>query len=101
MSHLYSPSYLDHAVTVGIGDVRLQTREQGSVIMLEVKVLQSKFGVLYRDLIQDFRHIFHKLVIQSIKHRAIEMIVNVSLRTYLSVFFRHHVEVWLFITTYW
>lgn len=39
---LYSPLYLDHAVTVGIRDVRLQTRKQGSVVMFEVKVLQSK-----------------------------------------------------------
>lgn len=50
-------SYLDHAVAVGIGDVRLQTRKQGSVVMFEVKVLQSKFGVFYRDLIKHF-HLF-------------------------------------------
>lgn len=39
---LCSPLYLDHTVTVGIRDVRLKAREQGSVVMFEVKVLQSK-----------------------------------------------------------
>lgn len=44
-------SYLDHAVTIGIGDVRLQASKQGPVVMLEIKVLQSKFGVFNCDLI--------------------------------------------------
>lgn len=44
-------SYLDHTVTIGIGDVRLQAGKQGSVVMLEIKVLQSKFGVFDCDLI--------------------------------------------------
>lgn len=44
--------YLDHAVTVGIGNVRLQASEQGFVIMLKVKVLQSKFRIFNCDLTQ-------------------------------------------------
>lgn len=31
-------SYLDHAVTVGIGDVWLQAGKQGSIVMFEVKI---------------------------------------------------------------
>lgn len=49
--------YLDHAVTVGIGDVRLQACKQGSVVMFEVKVLQSKFGVFNCDLNKDVVHV--------------------------------------------
>lgn len=32
--------YLDHAVTVGIGDVGLQASKQGLIVVFEVKVLQ-------------------------------------------------------------
>lgn len=42
--------YLDHAVTVGVGDVRLQTSKQSSVVVFEIKVLQTQFGVLDCDL---------------------------------------------------
>lgn len=83
-------SYLDHAVTIGIGDVRLQASKQGSVVMLEIKVLQSKFGVFDRDLIEHkdpkicYFH-FHGIQNQKLKKNS-----------NLSVFFGHHVEVRLF-----
>lgn len=48
-----SVSYLDHAVTVGIGNVWLQASKQGPVVMFEVKVLQSKFRVFNCDLKQN------------------------------------------------
>ena len=38
-------SYLDHAVAVGIGNVRLQASKQGPVVMFQVKVLKPKFWV--------------------------------------------------------
>lgn len=41
---------MDHAVTVRIGNVRLQASKQGPVVMFEVKVLQPKFGVFDGDL---------------------------------------------------
>jgi len=37
--------HLDHAVTVSIGYVRLQTSKQGAVIVLKIKVFQSQFGI--------------------------------------------------------
>lgn len=61
-------SYLDHAVTIGVGDVRLQTSKQGSVVMLEIKVLQSKFGVFNRDLIKHGRSLLHISVIRTYFH---------------------------------
>lgn len=45
-------SYLDHTVTIGVGDVRLQAGKQGPVVMFEIKVLQSQFGVFNCDLIE-------------------------------------------------
>lgn len=47
-----APSHLDHAVAVGVGDVRLQASKQGPVVMFEIKVLQSKFGVFNCDLVE-------------------------------------------------
>lgn len=32
--------YLDHAVTVGIGDVGLQSSKQSLIVVLEIEVLQ-------------------------------------------------------------
>lgn len=60
-------SYLDHAVTIGIGDVRLQASKQGSVVMLEIKVFQSKFGVFDCDLIAHKVCYFHFYGIQKQK----------------------------------
>lgn len=41
----HSHPYLDHAVTVGIGDVGLQPSKQGLIVVLEVEVLQPELGV--------------------------------------------------------
>lgn len=60
-------SYLDHAVTIGIGDVRLQASKQGSVVMLEIKVFQSKFGVFDCDLFAHKVCYFHFYGIQKSK----------------------------------
>ena len=43
-------SHLDHAVAVGVGDVRLEAGEQRPVVMFEVEILQTQFGVFDRDL---------------------------------------------------
>lgn len=101
-------SYLDHAVTVGIGDVRLQASEQSSVVMFEVKILESKFGVFNSDLIN------HKDVINThlcnlscfflqkkpFRNKNHKTIMKYD-KSNLSVLFWHHVEMWLFITSNW
>lgn len=86
-------SYLDHAVTIGIGDVRLQASKQGSVVMLEIKVLQSKFGVFNCDLIA------HKDPKSCYFHFYGSQ--NQKLNSNLSVFFGNHVEVRLFFAPNW
>lgn len=44
-------AYLDHAVTVSIWYVRLQTSKQSPVVVLKIKVFKAQFGVFYGDLV--------------------------------------------------
>lgn len=87
--NLLPASHLDHTVAVGVGDVRLQAGEQSSVVMFEVKVLQTQFGVFNSDL--------HTHTHQHGSDVPLKNKQQSPTGTDLPVLLRNHVEVGLFV----